>query len=61
MERFAGSLVDADLGKASTARAAAEARQELALLTVRRAIATYGAYADGLFANVRRTQRAILA
>jgi hypothetical protein len=56
-----GSLTDADLGKASTARAQAETRQQLALDTVRNAINAYGAFAGGLLANAQRTQRSVLA
>jgi hypothetical protein len=56
-----GSLTDADLGKASTARAQAETRQQLALSTVRQALDAYGAYAGGLLGNVQRTQRGISA
>jgi hypothetical protein len=55
-----GSLTDADLGKASTARANAQTRQDLALATVRQAIATYGDYANGLLGAVARTQRGVL-
>ena len=56
-----GSLTDADLGRASAARAQAETRQQLALSTVRQAISTYGNFASGLLGNVQRTQRGILA
>jgi microcystin-dependent protein len=56
-----GSLTDADLGKASTARANAETRQQLALQTVQQAISAYGNYASGLLGNVARTQRGIMA
>ena len=57
----ASALTDADLGKASAARATAETRQQLALSTVRQAISTYGAYAGGLLGNAQRTQRGIMA
>jgi hypothetical protein len=56
-----GSLTDADLGKASTARAQAETRQQLALSTISQAISAYGAFAGGLLANAQRTQRSVLA
>ena len=56
-----GSLTDADLGKASAARAQAETRQQLALSTVRQAISAYGNYASGLLGNAQRTQRGIIA
>jgi flagellin len=56
-----GALTDADLGKASTTRAKAETRQQLALDTVRTAISAYGNYASGLLGNVARTQRGLLA
>ena len=55
------SLTDADLGKASAARAQAETRQQLALSTVRQAISTYGNFASGLLGNVQRIQRGIMA
>jgi flagellin-like hook-associated protein FlgL len=54
-----GSLTDTDMGKASTARANAETRQQLALATVRQAINAYGSYASGLMGNVMATRRAI--
>jgi flagellin-like hook-associated protein FlgL len=54
-----GSLTDADLGKASAARAQAETRQQLALATVRRAISAYSSFATGLLGNAQRTQRAL--
>lgn len=56
-----GSLTDADLGKASAARAQADTRQQLALTTVRQALDAYGAFAGGLLGNVQRTQRSIMA
>lgn len=56
-----GALTDADLGKASTARAKAETRQQLALKTVQQAISAYSSFADGLLGNVQRTQRGLLA
>ena len=56
-----GTLTDADLGKASAARAQAETRQQLALTTVRQAISTYGNYASGLLGNAQRSQRGIMA
>jgi flagellin len=56
-----GSLTDADLGKASTARAQAETRQQLALETIKSAISAYGNFAGGLLGNVQRTQRGVLA
>ena len=56
-----GSLTDADLGRASAARAQAETRQQLALSTVRQAISTYASFAGGLLGNVQRTQRGVLA
>ena len=56
-----GSLTDADMGKASTARANAETRQQLALSTIQQAISAYGSYAGGLLGNVQRTQRGVLA
>jgi flagellin-like hook-associated protein FlgL len=55
------ALTDADMGKASTARANAETRQQLAMQTVRSAITAYGNMASGLLGNVARTQRGILA
>jgi flagellin len=57
----AGSLTDADLGKASTARANAETRQQLALSTISQAISAYGNFANALLGNVQRTQRGVLA
>lgn len=59
-ERHAASLTDADMGKASTARAQAENRQQLALATVRQAISAYGSYAGGLLGNAQRTQAGVL-
>jgi flagellin len=59
LEANIGSLTDADLGKASSARADAEARQQLAMQTVRSAITVYGNMASGLLGNVQRTQRGI--
>jgi flagellin len=56
-----GSLTDADMGKASTARANAETRQQLALSTIQQAISAYGNFASGLLGNVQRTQRGLLA
>jgi flagellin len=56
-----GTLTDADLGRASTARAQADTRQQLALATVQQALQAYGAYAGGLLGNVQRTQRGIMA
>ena len=56
-----GSLTDADMGKASTARANAETRQQLALSTIQQAISAYGSYAGGLLGNAQRTQRGVLA
>ena len=56
-----GSLGDADLGKASAARATAETRQQLAISSVRQAISAYGSYASGLLGNTQRTQRGIMA
>jgi flagellin len=61
LDRAIGSLSDADLGKASAARAQAQARQQLALSTVRQALDAYGAFAGGLLGNVQRTQRGISA
>jgi flagellin len=61
MEAAIGALTDADLGKASTARAQSETRQQLALQTVRQALDAYGAFAGGLLGNVQRTQRGISA
>jgi hypothetical protein len=58
---IAASLTDADLGRASAARAQAETRQQLALATVGQALNAYGAYAGGLLGNVQRTQRGINA
>ena len=58
---IAARLTDADMGKASAARAQAETRQQLALSTVRQAISTYGNFAGGLLGNVQRTQRGVLA
>jgi flagellin-like hook-associated protein FlgL len=55
------SLTEADLGKASTQRAQAEARQQLALSTIQQAISAYGNFAGGLLGNVQRTQRGVLA
>jgi flagellin-like hook-associated protein FlgL len=55
------TLTDADMGKASTARANAETRQQLALSTISQAISAYGNYANGLLGNVSRTQRGVLA
>ena len=60
-DQAAGALVEADLGKASAARATAEARQQLALSTVRQAISTYGNFVGGLLGNVQRTQRGVMA
>jgi hypothetical protein len=60
-DRAAASLTDADLGKASAARAQSETRQQLALQTVRQALDAYGAFAGGLLGNVQRTQRGIRA
>ena len=57
----AGALTDADLARASAARATAEANQQLALGTLRQAISAYGSYASGLLGNAQRTQRGILA
>ena len=57
----ASALTDADLGKASAARATAETRQQLALSTVRQAISAYGSYAGGLLGNAQRTQRGVMA
>jgi hypothetical protein len=56
-----GALTDADMGKASTARANAETRQQLAVTTVRQAISTYEGFATGLLGNVQRTQRGVMA
>jgi flagellin-like hook-associated protein FlgL len=56
-----GALSDADMGKASAARAQAETRQQLALSTVRQAISAYGNFAGGLLGNVQRTQQGVLA
>jgi flagellin-like hook-associated protein FlgL len=56
-----GTLTDADMGKASAARAQAETRQQLALSTVRQALDAYGTYAGGLLGNVQRTQRGVMA
>jgi flagellin-like hook-associated protein FlgL len=56
-----GSLTDADLGRASTARADADARSRLALQVVREALDAYGAFAGGLLANAQRSQRSVLA
>ena len=61
LEAQIGALTDADFGKASTARANAEARQQLALSTIQRAISAYGNFAGGLLGNVQRTQRGVLA
>jgi flagellin-like hook-associated protein FlgL len=61
LEAFAERLTDADMGKATTARANAETRQQLALSTVSQAISAYGSYANGLLGNVARTQRGLLA
>lgn len=58
---IAARLTDADLGKASAARAMAETRQQLALGTMRQAISAYGSYASGLLGNAQRTQRGIMA
>jgi flagellin len=55
----AASLTEVDLGKASSMRAQAQARQQLALDTVRVALTAYGQFAGGLLGNVQRTQRAI--
>jgi hypothetical protein len=57
----AGALTDADLQAASTAQARAEARQQLALATVRQALDTYRAFASGLLGNVQRSMRSVLA
>jgi flagellin len=56
-----GSLTDADLGKASTQLRQSEARQQLALDTIRTALSAYGNFAGGLLGNVQRTQRGVLA
>jgi hypothetical protein len=61
LEAAAETLTQADLGRASAARAQAETRQQLALATVRQALNAYGAYAGGLLGNVQRTQRGIMA
>ena len=61
LSALAARLTDADLGRASAARAQAETRQQLALSTVRQAISTYGNFASGLLGNVQRTQRGVLA
>jgi flagellin-like hook-associated protein FlgL len=61
VEQKASTLTDADMGKASTARANAETRQQVAMQTVRSAITAYGNMASGLLGNVQRTQRGILA
>jgi flagellin len=61
LDAAATSLTDADLGRASTARAQAETRQQLALDTISRAISAYGNFAGGLLGNVQRTQRGLLA
>jgi flagellin-like hook-associated protein FlgL len=61
LDGFVAALTDADLGKASTAHADAETRQQLALSTVRTAISAYGNFAGGLLGNVQRTQRGLLA
>jgi flagellin-like hook-associated protein FlgL len=64
MDRAAGqigSLTDADLGKASTQLRQSEARQQLALDTIKTALTAYGNYAGGLLGNVQRTQRGVLA
>lgn len=60
LDRQIGTLTDADLGKASAARATAQTRQQISLSTVRQALDTYQAYAGGLLGNVQRTQRAIV-
>jgi flagellin len=61
LSAISSSLTDADLGRASTARAQAEIRQQLALDTISRAISAYGNFAGGLLGNVQRTQRGVLA
>jgi flagellin-like hook-associated protein FlgL len=58
---LAASLTDADLGAASTARAQADTRQQLALDTIRTALTAYGNFAGGLLGNVQRTQRGVMA
>lgn len=58
---IAGSLTDADLGKASSALRQSETRQQLALDTISRAISAYGNFAGGLLGNVQRTQRGVMA
>jgi flagellin len=60
-EQLAASLTDADLGKASAARAQAETRQQLALDTIKTALTAYGNFAGSLLGNVQRTQRGVLA
>ena len=61
LSALAERLTDADLGRASAARAQAETRQQLALATVGQAISAYGNFAGGLLGNVQRTQRGIMA
>jgi flagellin-like hook-associated protein FlgL len=55
------SLSDADLSAASTQLRQSEARQQLALDTIKTALTAYGNYAGGLLGNVQRTQRGVLA
>jgi flagellin-like hook-associated protein FlgL len=61
LDRAISSLTDADMGKASANLRKSEARQQLALSTVRQALDAYGSYANGLLGNVQRTQRSIMA
>lgn len=61
LEGAAASLTDADLGWASAGLRMAQARQQLALDTISRAISAYTGFAGGLLGNVQRTQRGVLA
>lgn len=59
LELSISSLTDADLGDASTARANAETKQQLAFTTISNALSQYGKVAGGLLGNVLNTQRGI--
>jgi flagellin len=61
LEQLSSSLTDADLGRASSARAAADTRQQLALATIRQALNAYGTFAGGLLGNLQRTRNQIRA
>lgn len=60
-EAAAAALTEADLGRLSTERGAAQARSQLAVSTIRAALDQYSAYATGLLGGVQRTQRSVMA